>query len=89
MKMCMYVVFDRVGQISDRVWESRNDATALRAFQKEVIAKGDLPEEEMMLLCVGEIDHELNQVVPVYPAREVRPNVNMVDALVEEDEESV
>lgn len=77
MKMNLYVVYDRVAEESMPIFESRNDGTALRAYQKGIIEKNDIPEKEFMLLHVGTIEHDTSEVVPVYPGREVYVNVNM------------
>lgn len=89
MKMGLYVVYDRTAEISNSIFESRNDGTALRTYQKAVIDADEIPEEEMMLLCVGTIDHELNKVEAVYPAREIIPGIHLVDEMEEENVESV
>ena len=89
MKMQIYTVYDRTAEYSMPVFESRNDGTAMRTYQKSIIEAQDIPEQEMMLLCVGEIDHETNRVISIYPAREVRASLSLVDQMGEEDEQSI
>lgn len=62
MIMGIYVVYDRVAEQSMPIFESRNDGTALRAYQKAIIEQDDIPEKEMMLLRLGEIDHNTNLI---------------------------
>jgi len=86
MKMGLYVVYDRVAEESLRVWESRNDGTALRAYQKGMLEDKDVPEEDMMLLCVGSIDHNLNKIEAEFPAREVYVRVGLAE---DKDEQGI
>lgn len=83
MKMNLYVVFDRVAEESMPCFESRNDGTAFRAYQKQIIEKSDLPEDEMKLLCVGTINHDTNEITPQIPAREVTASISLVDQIEE------
>lgn len=89
MKMRIYCVYDRVAEESMPLFESRNDATALRSYQKHVIEKNDIDEKEMMLLCVGIMDHDTNRIEAFDYAVEITPRVSMVDQLEEEDGESI
>lgn len=89
MKMNLYVVFDKTAEYSMPIWESRNDGTALRTYQKSLIENKDVPEDEMVLMCVGSIDHETNKIIGLDPARQVIPSVSLVDQMEEEDGESI
>lgn len=84
MKNNLYVVFDIVAEESMAIWESRNDGTALRSFQKSVIENDDIPEKEMKLLCLGSIDHGSNVIDVEVNPREVIPSVDLVDQMEEE-----
>lgn len=58
MKMNMYVVYDKVAEQSMPIFESRNDGTAWRAYQKSIIEADDIPQDEMKLICIGSINHD-------------------------------
>lgn len=78
---CLYVIFDRVAQESGPVFEAKNDGVARRQYEQ---ASANQPyAHEMMLLRIGEVDHELNKVTPVFPAVEV--SVTNPETWIEED----
>lgn len=82
--MELYVLYDRVAMESGPVFEAKNEAVALRKYLYFRDENG-LDEKDFMLLRVGEIDHELNKVKPVFPAVEVIPNVENVMEYVEDE----
>ena len=76
MVMTLYVVFDRVAQESMPIFETRNDGTALRMYQKAIMEADDVPDNEMMLLKLGTIDHDTNLIeLEKYPV-EVMVDLN-------------
>lgn len=86
MKMKIYCVYDRVGEESMPIFESRNDGTAMRAYQKGIINANDIPDGELMLLCLGEIDHDTNLITLEEHPREVFVKISLVDQMEEEED---
>ena len=79
MIMGIYVVYDRVAEQSMPIFESKTDGTALRAYQKGIIDADDVPEEEMMLLKLGNINHDTNMIELLEAPREVEVRISLVE----------
>ncbi len=60
MKMRIYVVMDETAKESGPIYEAKNDGVALRNF-KNLMSKTQDPSE-FILLYLGEIDHEKNEI---------------------------
>jgi len=76
--MNLYVIYDRVAEESGPIYEAKNDGIAWR-FMNKHLERLEVFKTDYLLLQVGTIDHELNHVYPVYPAREIHPTISMVD----------
>lgn len=65
MLMFLYTVLDRVANDTAPVFESKNDATALRAVSS-MFANPDVTENinDFDVLCVGSVEHEPFKLTP-------------------------
>lgn len=69
-KSMLYVVFDKVAQESGPIFEAKNDGVAIRQFT-QLMEKNPIDRQEFALLCLGEIDHGTNEIMPTVPPREI------------------
>lgn len=70
MLMFLYTILDRVAEDTAPVFESKNDATALRAVSK-MFSDPDVTENpsDFDVLCVGEVEHEPFKITTFDPPR--------------------
>lgn len=84
MKNSLYVVHDIVKEESASIWESKNDATALRDYLAS--RKEQQYVEDYRLMCVGSFDHETNAMEVEGCPREVVPTVSSLQDVGPEEE---
>jgi len=62
IKMCLFVVYDRIAEESGPVFEAVNTGVAIRNY-RAILSRANNYPEEYQLLQVGTYDHTINQGV--------------------------
>lgn len=60
--MNLYVIYDMLAEESGPIYESKNDATALRQFKRVFEQRPDSEMSSFKLLRLGTIDHTSSRV---------------------------